>query len=81
MNGVRDRRVIREIGRIISGGYEDTQGLRKGMMNQIRDLVRHINENLPVDRPEEKKEKKSFEKNMLIQIFQNLLKICLFRED
>lgn len=51
-------------GSIIAGGYEDIQNVRKGMMNQVRALVRRRNEGIPYGAPEVKKEKgeKTFDK-------------------
>ena len=56
-----DNRVIRAIGRTIAGGYADHQDVRESTMNRIRDLVRHINEGIPFDRLEEKKETRDFD--------------------
>jgi len=58
----KDSVVIREAGRIIAGGYADHQDARKREMNRIRDLVRHKNEGIPFDRPEEKKKVRTFDK-------------------
>ena len=52
---------IREIGRIIAGGYADHQEVRKSTMNRIRDLVRHKNEGIPFGVLEDKKEIKNFD--------------------
>ena len=49
--------VIREIGRIVVGGYYDYQGLRLSTMNRIRDVIRKVDQGIPFDAVEEKKEK------------------------
>lgn len=53
--------MIREIGRIIAGGYADHQGVRKSTMNRIRDVVRHKNEGIPYGQREDKKEQRNFD--------------------
>lgn len=58
----KDSVVIREAGRIIAGGHAGHQNVRKGEMNRIRNLVRHKNEDIPFDQPEEKKEARTFDK-------------------
>jgi len=55
-------RTTREIGRIVVGGYYDHQMVRTAMLNRIRDLVRHINEGISFDRPEEKREEGGYDK-------------------
>jgi len=55
-------RIEREIARLTAGGYEDIQVIRLMNMNRLRDLVRKINEQIPFDRVEEKKEEKTFDK-------------------
>jgi len=57
-----NQRTIREVGRIVAGGYYDHQMVRTATMNRIRDVIRHIREGIPFDQPEEKKETKSFDK-------------------
>lgn len=52
---------IREIGRIIAGGYSDHQDVRKSTMNRIRDLVRHKNEGIPY-KPENKRKVRNFDR-------------------
>jgi len=56
-----DSRVISEIGRTIAGGYADHQGVREATMNRIRVVVRRINEGIPFDQQEEKKEVRTFD--------------------
>lgn len=58
----QEKMITREVGRIITGGYGNYQEVRTRIMNQIRDLVRHIDKELPFDQPEEKQEKKKFDK-------------------
>lgn len=53
---------VKEIARIVAGGYEDHQEVRLAEMNRIRDLVRKLNEGIPFDQVEEKKEEKTFAK-------------------
>lgn len=59
MNEIRTQR---EIARVVAGGYEDHQKVRLSTMNRIRDIVRKINEGIPFDQVEEKKEERTFEK-------------------
>lgn len=46
----------REIARIAVGGYDDSQAVRKSMMNRIRDIVRKRNEDIPFDVVEDEKD-------------------------
>jgi hypothetical protein len=50
-----ESKVLRELGRIVAGGYGDHQQVRQQMMNRIRVVIRMNNEGLPFDKPEEKK--------------------------
>jgi hypothetical protein len=50
-----ESKVLRELGRIVAGGYGDHQQVRQQMMNRIRVVIRMKNEGLPFDKPEEKK--------------------------
>lgn len=50
--------IIKIAGRIIVSGYEDHQAVRTATMNRIRDIVRRLNEGIPLDMVEEKKKDK-----------------------
>jgi len=47
---------LREIGRILAGGYYDLQGIRLGIMNRLREVIRLKNEGLDASTREKKKE-------------------------
>lgn len=51
-----DEKILRSGGRIVTGAYEDYQSIRMRSMNRIRDVVRKVNEGIPLDVPEPKKE-------------------------
>jgi hypothetical protein len=53
---------LKELGHIIVGGYYDHQAVRTQMMNRIRDIIRKKNEGIPLNKVEEKKEKKTYDK-------------------
>jgi len=57
-----DSNVIREIGRLITGGYYDHQQIRISEWNRIRDIIRKVNEDIDFSKPEEKKEDKKYSK-------------------
>ena len=46
--------------RLNAKGYETFQGARKSFMNQIRDIIRKLDEGIDFDEVEDKKEKKEF---------------------
>ncbi len=52
---------LRELGRIIAGGFYDYQEVRIGIMNRMRDIVRKKAENIPFNAVEEKKEEDNYE--------------------
>jgi len=52
--------VDKNIGRIATVGYYMFQQTRQGFMNQIRDVIRKLNEDIPFDKTEDKKETKKF---------------------
>jgi hypothetical protein len=54
--------VSRELGKIVSSSYYDFQELRKILMNLLRGTIRHLNEGIPFDQVEAKKEEKTFDK-------------------
>jgi len=53
---------LKELGHIIVGGYYDHQAVRTQTMNRIRDIIRKKDEGIPLNKVEEKKEKKAFDK-------------------
>jgi len=57
MNGIKN-----ELLRIAVNLYYDYQDIRVKSFNRIRDIVRRTNEQIPYDKVEEKKEKKTFDK-------------------
>jgi len=52
--------INKNIGRIATVGYYMFQQTRQGFMNQIRDVIRKLNEDIPFDKTEDKKETKTF---------------------
>lgn len=50
-----------QLARIAVGAYDDSQDVRKAMMNRVRDVVRKRNEGIPFDAVEEEKEDKSYD--------------------
>lgn len=50
-----------ELARIAVGAYDDSQDVRKSMMNRIRDVVRRRNEDINFDEVEDKKEDQSYD--------------------
>jgi len=59
---MEEDRMLKYVGRIISGAYYDYQEVRKSMMNRIRDIIRKKAEGIPFDAVEEKQEDKNFDK-------------------
>jgi hypothetical protein len=49
-------------GYIAAGGFYDHQLIRISHMNRVRDLIRKLNENIPLNKVEEKKEERKFDK-------------------
>jgi len=52
---------LREIGRIVAGGFYDYQEVRIGIMNRLRDIVRKKNEGIGFNEVEDKKDKKEYD--------------------
>lgn len=52
--------LVISLGRTATEGYYDYQEVRKAQFSRIRDVVRRKIENIPMDKPEEKKEQKEF---------------------
>lgn len=50
------------LGRLLTNTYYNFQGIRIAFMNQMRDVVRKVNEGIAFDEVEEKKEEKSHDK-------------------
>ena len=54
--------IVFHLGKIAVDGYYDYQEIRISQRNRIRDIIRRKIEGIPLDKPEEKKEDKTFEK-------------------
>ncbi len=65
---------LKEVGRIMAGGYQDTQEIRKATLSRIRDVLRRKIEGLQPDEVEEKKKEKDFEKKYADSELPDLLK-------
>lgn len=52
--------LVVDLGRIVTEGYYDYQEIRKAQYNRMRDIIRRKIENIPMDKPEEKKERKEY---------------------
>lgn len=52
---VEDKKMLRQMGRVVAGAYYDMQGVRIGTKNRIRDVIRKKIEGIPFDAVEEKK--------------------------
>lgn len=65
MSSDQTRRTSQELRRaalrMIAESYYDHQKVRTGMMNRLRGLIRHLNEGIPLDQPEDKKEERTFD--------------------
>ena len=59
---MENQNFLREIGRIVAGGYYDYQQVRLAAMNRLRGVVRTKNEGIDLSAPEEKKKEKNFDK-------------------
>lgn len=55
-----DENTMREIGRLVAGGYYDYQDIRKGAANRLRSTIRFVAEGISADTPEAKKEEKDY---------------------
>jgi len=64
----------RQLAYLAVGGYYDHQKLRAAHMNRVRDLVRKKNEGIPLDKVEEKKDRKKFDKKYKDENLDKLLK-------
>jgi hypothetical protein len=64
----------RQLAYLAVGGYYDHQKLRAAHMNRVRDLIRKVNENIPLDKVEEKKEVKKFDKKYKDENLHNILR-------
>lgn len=66
MSSDQTRKTSQEIrrcaARMIAESYYDHQKVRTGMMNRLRQLIRYLNEGIPMNRPEDKKEEQTFDK-------------------
>ncbi len=65
---------LKEVGRIMAGGYQDTQEIRKATLSRIRSVLRRKLEGLEPDEVEEKKKEKDFEKKYADKELPDLLK-------
>lgn len=52
--------VMREVGRLVTGGYYDHQEIRIKEWNRIRDILRKTNEGIDMSKPEEKQKEKTY---------------------
>ncbi len=52
--------MIVNLGRLVTEGYYDYQEIRKAQYSRMRDIIRRKIENIPMEKPEEKKEKKEY---------------------
>ena len=57
-----ENEIVFHLGKIAVDGYYDYQEIRISQRNRIRDIIRRKIEGIPLDKPEEKKEDKTFEK-------------------
>jgi hypothetical protein len=64
----------RQLAYLAVGGYYDHQKLRAAHMNRVRDLIRKKNEGIPLDKVEEKKERKKFDKKYKDENLDKLLR-------
>ena len=55
-----DEGVIISVGRMVTEGYYDYQMIRIGQYNRLRDIIRRKIENIPMVKPEEKKERTEY---------------------
>lgn len=72
--------VIYDLGKIAIDGYYNYQQIRIAEQNEIRDIIRRKMENIPLDKPEEKKEKKDYLKKYTDEKLAVLLKELLHKK-